>query len=307
MFSPRTWNTIFTSLVYVGMFGFVLLYIKPDLLSNPKVGMVSPLILTVSIYTLLWFIALFVYYYLESPDSATVEGLWQIAPETVGAQVYADHKMVPAEGKADLLTEKEAMTFLSDSFTFGFFVSVDNSSIEMVHSDKLQSPYNNLLVIPGAFNVAVDPFHEKLRLHFTSFKSEPYEVVIPTLQLRRWHQFVISIEGRTADIYQNGVLLKSVALPNVIEGRPGKPAVYLNSEMNARLAYVQSWSRRLKEVEIVNNYRWNTDAQGVPPIPSTTSAFMFGVPNFNFCLGSYCLESLKPSPNALTYVDYTYA
>jgi len=307
MLSPRTWKTIFTSLLYVGVFGFVLMYFKPDFMSSPSVGRMSPLILAVAIYTLLWFIALFVYYYLETPDSATIEGIWEIAPENVGARVYSDNKMVPAQGKADLLSEKDSMTFLSDSFTFGFFVSVDNSSIEMVHADKLQSPYNNLLVIPGAFNVAVDPFHEKLRIRFSSFKSSPYEVVIPTLQLRRWHQFVISVEGRTADIYQNGVLLKSVALPNVIEGRPGKPSVYLNSEMNARLAYVQSWARRLKEVEIVNNYRWNTDAQGVPPIPAITSAFMFGVPNFNFCLGSYCLESSKPSANALTYVDYTYA
>ena len=73
MFSPRTWNTIVTSLLYVGAFGFVVLYIKPDLFSSPNVGMRSPLVLITSIYGLLWFVALFVYYYLETPDSATVE------------------------------------------------------------------------------------------------------------------------------------------------------------------------------------------------------------------------------------------
>ena len=307
MLSSRTWTTIFTVLVYVGAFGLVLYYIKPDLLSNPQVGTHSPLILVAGIYVVLWLLALFVYYYLEKPDLATVNGLWEIAPENIGAHAYNKGKMELTQGKADLLSESETTTFLSESFTFGFFVSVDNSSIEMIHADKLKSPYNNLLVIPGAFNVAVDPFHEKLRLHFTSFKSTPYEVVIPTVQMRRWHQFVVSIEGRTADIYQNGVLLKSVALPNVIEGTPGKPMVYMNSDMNARLAYVQAWPRRLKEVEVVNNYRWNSDAQGVPPMPTPNSAFVFGVPNFNFCLGSFCLESHRAKPDALKYVDYSYA
>lgn len=307
MLSRRTWSTIFTSLVYAGAFGIVIYYIKPDLFTSEKVGFRAPIVLAVGIYALLWLLVLFVYYYIETPDSAAVEGLWSIAPVTKGAEVYTDGKMVKTQGKADLLTEKEATSFLSDSFTFGFFISVDNSSIEIMHADTLKSPYQNVLSVPGAFSIGVDPLHEKLRIHFTTYKSEPYEVILPTLQARRWHQFVISIEGRTADIYHNGTLLKSVALPNVSNGRPGKPYAYMNSDMEARLAYIQSWPRRLKEVEVVNNYRWSTDALGIPPIPNPASSFYFGVPNVNFCVGSFCLESLKPKAGALSYVDYTYA
>ena len=307
MLSSKTWRVIFTSLIYVGIFGILLYYFKPDLLSSPEVGMKSPIILGISIYILIWFIALFVFYYLEKPDSAIVEGLWEIRPENVGAMAFKDGKMMATSGKADMLTETQTMLYLSETFTFGFFVSIDNASIELIKADKLQAPFQNLIVVPGAYIVSVDPLREILKLSFITYKSDPYEVQIPTLQLRRWHQFVVSIEGRTADIYQNGILLKSIALPNVIGGRPGKPLVFMNADMYARVAYVQSWARRLKEVEVINNYRWNTDAQGVPPIPTPASSFMFGIPKFNFCLGSFCIESQKPAPNALTYVDYVYA
>jgi Concanavalin A-like lectin/glucanases superfamily len=307
MFAKRTWITIFTTLVYVGAFGIVVYYLKPDLLTSEKVGFRAPIVLAVGIYALIWVLLLLYYNLFEKPDSAVIEGIWEIAPTSAGAMSYSNGKMVPTQGKADLLSESDAMMFLSESFTFAFFVSVDNSTIELVSGDNLKKPYQNLLVVPGAFNIAVDPLHESLRIQFVSFNTEPYEVVIPTLQSKRWHQIAISIEGRTADIYQNGTLLKSVALPNVIAGRPGKPFVYMNSDMYARLAYVQAWPSRLKEVEVVNNYRWNSDGQGIPPMPSPASAFVFGVPNFNFCVGSFCLESLKPKENALTYVDYTYA
>lgn len=307
MLSSKTWRVIFTSLVYVGLFGLVVYYLKPDLLSSSEVGMKSPIVLAVSIYVLVWGISLLVFYYLEKPDSAIVEGLWEIRPENIGAMAYSNGKMVPTTGKADLLTESQTMLYLSDSFTFGFFVSIDNSSIELLKADKLQSPFQNLIVVPGAYIVSVDPLREILKISFTTYKSDPYEVQIPTLQIRRWHQFAVSIEGRTADIYQNGVLLKSVALPNVIGGRPAKPLVFMNADMYARIAYIQSWPKRLKEVDVINNYRWNSDPQGVPPIPTPTSSFMFGVPNFNFCLGSFCLESGKPAQNALKYVDYVYA
>ena len=246
-------------------------------------------------------------FFLEKPDHAEILGLWQISSDKKGSQLFSKGKMVPVQGKTDLLTEFESTSFLAESFTFGFFVSIDNSYVELHPGEKLDSPYQSILVVPGAYDIAVDPSHENLRIHFTSFNSEPYEVVIPTLQVRRWHQFVISIEGRTADIYQNGILLKSVSLPNVISGRPGTPYAFMNGDTTARLAYLQAWPRRLKEIEVINNYRWNSDGQGIPPIPSTVSSFPFDIFNMNFCVGTFCLESTKPKSGGLTYIDYSYA
>ena len=114
-----------------------------------------------------------------------------------------------------------------------------------------------------------------------------------------------SIQLFLGSVYQNGILLKSVALPNVISARPGKPYMFMNSDMFARVAFVQSFNRRLKEQEIIENYRIYTDPQGVPPYPKPNEANLFGLPRF--CIGVYCIGSQKPKGNALTTVNYEYS
>ena len=202
------------------------------------------------------------------------------------------------------------MDFLSESFTFSFFLSVDNASIENIKGESLKNDkqvYQQLIVVPGAFSIEVDPLHETMRILFSSYNTQDYQVFIPTLKSRRWHQILVSIEGRTADIYQNGILLKSVALPNVISARPGKPFVFMNSDMFARLAFIQSFNKRLKESEVIENYRLNTDPQGIPPLPSPSETNIFGIPNFNFCIGVYCIGAQKPKGDALKRVNYEYS
>lgn len=301
----QNWDNIFNALIYAGLAAVVLYYFKPDLFDAIDPQRPAPLVYIVGVYILLWILVLILWYLYSAQESATVKGLWSIAP--AGAEYYDGSKMVGAKDKVDLLTETQVANNLNESFTFGFFVSIDNASIETVKGDSLRSgkkPYQNLIVIPGAFNVSVDPLHEVMRLRFLAHDSSSYEVLIPTISVRRWHQILISVEGRTADIYQNGVLLKSAPLPNVIGGRPGKPQIYMVSDMHARVAYVQSWPRRILEREVADNYRLNVSDQNVPPLPSTT---VFGIPKFNFCLGGFCIDSAKPVQTALTQVEYTYA
>jgi len=306
----QTWKYIFTALYYVGAAGIIIYYFNPDFFEHPQIGGHSPLVLICAIYILLIIFSLLIWYFYDRPTFATVVGQWNIAPETIGAKLFSNGKMIATNGKAELINEQQAQDFLSDSFTFGFFISIDNASIEIVKGESLKDhdrAFQNLLVVPGVFNAAVDPLHETLRLNFLTYKSAPYEILIPTLQIRRWHQFVISVEGRTADIYQNGMLLKSVILPNVPVARPGKPFVYMNSDMYARLAYIQSWPLRLKEKDITDNYRWNSDSIGTPALPESATGYMLGIPTFNFCIAGICMDSSLEQPGALNYVDYTYA
>ena len=307
----RTWSYVFNSLLYLGAFGIVLYYFKPDWFSPTPTGQ-SPILYAVGVYFLLWLLVALLYYiYGDKTEYAEVIGLWEVAPENTGqATVYEDGTMVKRQGKADLLSEYQVSENMSESFTFGFFVSIDNGTIETVKGDDLKTqrrPYQQVIMVPGAYNIMIDPIHEVLKISFVSYDAKTYDVTIPTLSVRRWHQILICVEGRTADLYQNGVLLKSVPLPNVINARPGKPTVFLNSDMYARVAFIQSWPRRISEKEVNNNYRWNVDDQGIPPLPKPNASFLFGIPMFNFCLGSFCIDSIKPQENALTYVDYLYA
>lgn len=307
----RTWSYVFNSLLYLGAFGIVVYYFKPEWFEPTPTGQ-SPIVYAVGLYFLIWLLVGLIYYiYGDRTEQAEVVGLWNIAPENTGdSMAFSDGAMKKAMGKADLINEDQTTENMSESFTFGFFVSIDNGTIETVKGDSLKStlkPYQQLLVVPGAYSIMVDPIHETLKISFASYDAKTYDVEIPTLSVRRWHQILICIEGRTADIYQNGVLLKAVPLPNVINARPGKPMVYLNSDMYARIAFVQAWPRRISEKEVNNNYRWNVNDQGIPPLPSVSTQVLFGIPNFNFCLGSFCFDSIKPQADALSYVDYKYA
>lgn len=306
------WNTVFSSLKYLGIAVICLYYVMPDIVKfKTDDGQPTYLVFFTIMYAFAWVILLLVYYFFNKKTNATVEKLWSVQPERVGpGSVLGSSKMEHKRGKYELLDEADTMEFLAETFTFSFFISVDNASIENVKGDKLDANnrlFQKLLVIPGAFNVEIDPLHENMRLLFKTYNTQDYEVSIPTLKIRRWHQILVSIEGRTADIYQNGILLKSVALPNVISARPGKPYVFMNSDMFARLAFVQSYNRRLKEQEVIENYRLNSDDQGIPhyPKPSELNVFGIGIPRF--CVGIYCFGSQRPKGTGLTTVNYEYS
>jgi hypothetical protein len=111
------------------------------------------------------------------------------------------------------------------------------------------------------------------------------------------------LEGRTADIYVNGILLKSIGLQNVIYSTPGTPKVNMNPYMYCDVALVQVWPIRLKEPDIIANYKWNADSQGVPPIPLTINNFL-QIPT---CTGTDCPDSISSATNGVTYVNYEYA
>ena len=307
-----TWNTVFKALRYIGILGIFLYYFMPSIfvLQNEQGG-ASLFALFTIIYVFLWVIIYLLYKFFHTKINGITEGLWSIVPERTGlGTVLLGDKSTSVGGKSDLLSEGDTMDFLSESFSFGFFLSVDNASIENIKGESLKidnQVYQKLLVVPGAYSIEVDPLHETMRILFTTYKTQDYQVFIPTLKSRRWHQILITIEGRTADIYQNGILLKSVALPNVISARPGKPYIFMNSDMYARVAFVQSFNRRLLESDIIENYRLNTDQQGVPPFPKEEEMNIFGIPNFNFCMGVYCIGSQKPKADALKQVNYEYS
>jgi len=307
-----TWNMVFKALFYVGGLVICLYYFMPDLFILEQVeGKPSLLVYFIVTYLFICLLIYLFYLFFNKKTSAVTEGLWSIVPERQGpGKVLLDGKVSSVRGKSDLLDERDTMEFLAESFTFSFFVSVDNATIENIKGESLMNggkPYQQLLVVPGAFSVDIDPLHETMKVLFKTYKTKDYDVFIPTLKSKRWHQILISIEGRTADIYQNGLLLKSVALPNVISARPGKPYLWMNSDMFARVAFVQSFNRRLSEADVIDNYRVNSDQQGVPRFPTPRDSNVFGFPKFNFCVGIYCIGSERPKGDALKQVKYEYS
>lgn len=312
-----TWNSIFLALYWSAVALVIIYYFYPQFYesTDPK-NKYGPLYMTIIIYLALYIIALIIYYFYVGQSNAEVVGLWKLKPEYTKDSEKFDLKsqqMVPANGLVELLSESESTKFLSETFTFSFFVTVDHSSIEGVQGSSLKDnykPYQLIVSVPGVYDVYIDPFHEMLSIEFHSYKTENTTINLPTLKNAKWHQILISVEGRSADIYQNGILLQSVGLKNVGASRPGKPKVNMNPDLYAQVALVQSWPMRLKEPDIVTNYRWNTDVQGVPKLPlvlaSLDKFIFFDWSNLNFCLAGLCTDSINEL-NALAYINYEYA
>lgn len=307
----ETWKTIFNAMYYIGAVPMVLYYLMPDLfyLFDEKTGRPTPVCLAIMIYILILVILLLVHHFYHTQTNAQEIGLWSIAPFSVGGKLQLDGKNEQSQnGTIALLKDTEARNFLAETFTFGFFVRIDRSSIEILPGEKLQYKnglYQKIIVVPGAYSISIDPIHENMAIVFDSYGTNPYSVNIPTLSVQRWHQICISVEGRVADIYQNGALLKSVPLLNVINSQPGNPYAVMNSDMYGKLAFIQAWPKRLLEDEISNNYRNSTDSVGTPTLPKASN--IFGIPNFEFCIGSNCFGSAVPTETPLKTVEYTYA
>jgi len=308
--TDETWKILLRAMTFIGVSFVILYYFNPDIFTiyDSKTGNMTTMSLSLLIYVSLFIILALLRYFLYKKTHANVVGLWSIAPVVSGGTVFVDGKTIAQNGTVNLLTDSDAKTFLAETFTFGFFVRIDKSSTELMHGENLKSKnglFQNILVVPGAYSISIDPLHENMAIIFDSYKTNPYRIEIPTISVQRWHQIVISIEGRIADIYQNGNLVKSVPLPNVINNTPTNPYVVMNSDMYAKIALVQSWPLRLMEESVINNYRINTDAQGTPTLPEVSN--IFGVPKFDFCLGTTCFGPSKPDTTALTTVEYTYA
>jgi hypothetical protein len=306
----RTWKSIFKAMYYIAAIPIIMYYFMPEILYlfDATTGKPTPLFIAIMIYAFVYIVLLLAQYFYSTQTNAEVIGLWTIAPPAVKGTVLLNGKTTTQNGLVNLLSDSDAKTFLAETFTFSFFVFIDKSSVELIPGEKLAQEnglFQRVLVVPGAYTISIDPLHETLAVVFDSYKTRPYRVDISTLSVQRWHQITISVEGRITDIYQNGTLIKSVPLPNVIGSQPGNPYVIMNSDMYAKIALIQAWPQRLIETAITNNYRTNTDSLGAPILPEPSN--IFGIPNFEFCLGSNCFGPAKTKETALATVDYTYA
>jgi hypothetical protein len=311
MYDETQWNTIFWALAWVGVSIIVVFYMFPTLFESktPNTLKHSPLFVIFFVYLIIWILMLTFKRFDTEKKHAEIKGLWRLKPNYAGTSEMFDPTtslMIPATGMVDLLISKDAKKYIAETFTFACFISVNHSSIEGITGDSLKQnfkPYQLVVSIPGAYDIFIDPFHEMLLFEFKSYETASYKVQVPNFRVNRWNQLLISLEGRTADIYVNGILLKSIGLLNVIYSTPGTPKVNMNPYMYCDVALVQVWPIRLKEPDIIANYKWNADSQGVPPIPLTINNFL-QIPT---CTGTDCPDSISSSTNGITYVNYEYA
>jgi hypothetical protein len=118
----------------------------------------------------------------------------------------------------------------------------------------------------------------------------------------------VCVEGRSVDVFINGILASSMQLDNV----PAAPmsGLFLNAspDFQGQVALMQVWRERRTSQQILENYKRNTDTRGRPLLPATSWTWGNIVDKMKeaICRGTgFC--GLRISSGPLDYVEYEFA
>jgi hypothetical protein len=218
---------------------------------------------------------------------------------------------IPSEQKI-LFNQSQIESSLGNNFTFSMFVYMDDSNRERI---PLGSPdgdfrFKNFITILGVGTIMLDPIHQRARVSITplSRNVSPNSVIdIDNFMVARWNQVTLTLEGRTVDVYLNGVLAKSTLLENVPLIKPIMVTMETSPDFSGQAGLIQAWPRRLTANAVADNYKRNTDTRGKPLIPDIKPVLdsLWDTMKQGFCEAGFCNISIKIG--GLDYVDYQYA
>ena len=218
---------------------------------------------------------------------------------------------VPSEQKV-LFNQSQIESSLGNNFTFSMFVYMDDSNRERI---PLGSPegdfrFKNFITILGVGTIMLDPIHQRARVSITplSRNASPNSLIdIDNFMVARWNQVTLTLEGRTVDVYLNGVLAKSTLLENIPLIKPVMVTMETSPDFSGQAGLIQAWPRRLTAKAVADNYKRNTDTRGKPLIPDIKPILdsLWNTMKQGFCEAGFCNMSVKIG--GLDYVDYQYA
>jgi hypothetical protein len=212
-----------------------------------------------------------------------------------------------------LFTQQQIESSLGNNFTFSMFVYMDDSNRERI---PLGSPdgdfrFKNFVTILGVGTILLDPIHQRTRVSITPLSrnaSQSNSIIdIDNFMVARWNQVTLTLEGRTVDVYVNGVLAKSTLLENVPLIKPVMVTMETSPDFSGQAGLIQAWPRRLTAKAVADNYKRNTDTRGKPLIPDVKPSLdsLWDTLKKGFCEAGLCDLSIKIG--GLDYVDYQYA
>jgi len=185
-----------------------------------------------------------------------------------------------------VIDRKTAAATMTSSYTLAFYVRFDAVP-------DMRTTATALMKWAGIWSLGYIPSQEELSWTFQQTRDStspatPETFTTPGVPLQRWTQIAIGFEGRSVDIYVNGILVVSRALNNVPPNVASSITLTPGGIMG-QLAGIQLWPRRLTVNEISSNYTDTSDSQGRPNLgPAFFKAISnISVPNL-FCTSGDC-------------------
>ena len=192
---------------------------------------------------------------------------------------------------------------MGGSYTVAFYLRVDAVP-------DMRTEATPLFTWPGAWDLNYNAAHEELQWVIRETPSGPNtgpeKITLHKVPLQRWTQVTFAFEGRTFDMFVNGVLVKSHTLRNLPPSTSSSITIVPGGIMG-QIAYVQLWPRRLTVSETGANYVDTSDSQGRPFLgPEFVNTLMnIQAPNL-FCPSGNCTGSQPTATPSQTW-EFPYA
>lgn len=189
-------------------------------------------------------------------------------------------------------------TLFMNTYTLSFYIHIDAVPDVRISATPI-------LTWPGVWDLNYNASKEELEWTFHTSGGDS-TVLLPHIPLQKWMQITITFEGRTADIYANGVLIHSTTLTN-IPPIPNASITVVPGGTKGEIAYIQAWKDRRRVSDVKSNYQTTSDSQGRPLLgPDLFKVFkLFSFPNL-LCPGGNCAGS-SPSAAPTKKWEFPYA
>ena len=153
------------------------------------------------------------------------------------------------------------------------------------------------------------PAEEKMRYDFANISTGDTNRIttldIPNISPLKWYFTTITLEGRSVDIYVNGIHVKSAQLPNVLKQSSDGIQMVGNSGILGKMALWEITQGRLTESQVMTQYKTTSDTLGAPLLPVDYSFVTPDLSKLSLCPGMPWCEEVKG--DCKTYVNYEYA
>jgi hypothetical protein len=273
-------------------------------------GKVSTTATYIAIVLVLIVIAVVLYWlFMKRADHVTEMGPWVLNGSDADVTTKTN-SIVTVFNNADIQSN------LGNNFTLGLFVYMDDIKSERI---TIGGPSGDLRFKPfvyilGVGDIVIDPIHQVLHVRVRALdnkglmnKSNMVTVEIPNFVVARWNQIVVTLEGRSLDVYVNGALAGSALLENLPIIKPLGVLMEKTPDFGGQAGLFQAWPRRLSETEIARNYARNTDTRHKPLIPDKGPSVyaIFKDMGKGLCDIGFCGFRFRVGP--MEYVDYEFA
>ena len=247
---------------------------------------------------------------------------WWFKPKPKHATEFGPFVLSGDTGKPNknstkpIFNQSQIYSALGNNFTLSFFTYIDSVITERIPIGAPEGDFRfkPIVYILGVGDILIDPIHQTVQVRIkpltqTAVKQKDtiVSINIDNFMISKWNQLTITVEGRTVDVYVNGVIAKSMLLDNLPILNPVGVLLETSPDFSGQAGLFQAWPHRLTESNVAKNYSVNTDIRGKPKIPDSPMNVLKMFQHLKNFACSTGLCSFNFGKNPLQYVEYEYA